>query len=976
MRNMNLFAKVAMTLLLAMMTTATAWAENVTSAEALRIAQNFMQNRKVTSSRTRKAPGEMQLTPIRQMNGLYIFNVADDGGYVIVSNDDRTIPVLGYSDSGSIDPNNIPENMKAWLQGYTDEIARLNEQGYTSPPTSARKVQRRSLEHISPLLKTRWGQDQPFNNLCPEYENGKKCATGCVATAMAQVMNYYKYPSSMDVDIPLYNCSNLNISMPILPTIQFDWQNMKEDYSTGYTDDEAQSVATLMQYCGQSVQMNYGPTSEAKTFKVASALKNFFKYYHTTRYVSRSYYSYDNWLNLIYNELAQGRPVIYAGQSTGGGHTFVCDGYSYNNADMVHIVWGWDGFYDGYFVLSVLDPYSQEGGDSPTSSAYNSGHEAIIGIQFEDGGTVLDVPAKTIDLTINDITVSNSTIALGESVDVAFSITNNSTDEYDGELVLSVDGILDISKMFFIPSGVTQDYVITYTPKKSGSMSLRIGYPDGIGGFYLMNKETNLSVLDQTPTGLTACRLTKESATLGWINVGGATKWNLQYRPMTIITEDFNASNSPEGWTSFMLAEGVNAWEKLSNDGIDDSGCFRSDCYGNALATPVINFEGVFSFYAWGEGEHFFVCYTPDDRTVYFFTDEIIATNTPTLYSYSLDEFSGSGRIVILHYTTGNETANSLFIDNVTIVKPHADWTCVNNITAIPYTLSGLSEKTDYEFKVQADINGGGNWSDTTSFTTTNTDVPSSSFALLNDDSSAETKNASLIAAWNGFEANVTLANRTLYKDGAWNTLCLPFDVTIADSPLSGDDVQAMTLNTATSEVSGKKLTLNFDVVSPSGEQGGLIPAGTPFIIKWDNTGETITNPVFSGVTIDNSASTEVSFPGGKFVGTYASTTFENENKSILLLGANNKLFYPVSGARIGAQRAYFSLTPSPSPGGEGSVKEIVLNFGEEEETTGINVNVNTNNDAWYDLSGRKIANGQRPTAKGLYIHNGRKILK
>ena len=240
--------------------------------------------------------------------------------------------------------------------------------------------------------------------------------------------------------------------------------------------------------------------------------------------------------------------------------------------------------------------------------------------------------------------------------------------------------------------------------------------------------------------------------------------------------------------------------------------------------------------------------------------------------------------------------------------------------------------------------------------------------------------NADVISANQGSGRVVILQGRTLYKDGAWNTLCLPFDVSTTSGPLAGDGVVAMTLNTTTSGLSGSTLRLNFTEVSPSGEQGGLIPAGTPFILKWGE-GDNLESPVFTGVTINANASTEVSFTGGKFVGTYASTTFENENKSILFLGASNKLYYPVSGARIGAQRAYFHLNEElRMKSEESSIKEIVLSFGEEDEETSLtgptpDPSLVERGD-WYDLSGRKIANGQWPTAKGIYIKNGKKILK
>ena len=233
--------------------------------------------------------------------------------------------------------------------------------------------------------------------------------------------------------------------------------------------------------------------------------------------------------------------------------------------------------------------------------------------------------------------------------------------------------------------------------------------------------------------------------------------------------------------------------------------------------------------------------------------------------------------------------------------------------------------------------------------------------------------NADAIAAYNGKTIAVALNGRTLYKDGAWNTLCLPFNVTIAGSPLEGDpgnNSVAKTLNSGTSGLNGSTLTLNFDDAT-------TIPAGTPFLMKWSDTAETITNPVFIGVTINKNASTEISFSGGKFVGSYSPVDFTADDRSILFLGAANQLHWPNADMTLGACRAHFELSDG------NKVSEILLNFdGEDNETTGVielkNSRIEELKSAaaeWYTLDGRRLS--QKPTQKGLYIHNGRKeVLK
>ena len=240
--------------------------------------------------------------------------------------------------------------------------------------------------------------------------------------------------------------------------------------------------------------------------------------------------------------------------------------------------------------------------------------------------------------------------------------------------------------------------------------------------------------------------------------------------------------------------------------------------------------------------------------------------------------------------------------------------------------------------------------------------------------------NSTTISNANGYVANVTLAARTLYKDGKWNTLCLPFNVTLAGSPFAGATARPL----ESASISGTTLNLSF------GDAVDELVAGTPYIIKWtkaddyvDDNEHNIVSPVFSGVTIDKTdrsydtetASLAVTTDERvRFLGTYKSTTFDAEDKSILLLGGENKLYYPAAGAGIGSCRAYFKI------GDDGAAAPRLtgfsIDFG-DDEATGIISTTNdtndTNSDAWFTLDGRKLSG--KPTAKGLYIVNGKKVI-
>ncbi len=213
----------------------------------------------------------------------------------------------------------------------------------------------------------------------------------------------------------------------------------------------------------------------------------------------------------------------------------------------------------------------------------------------------------------------------------------------------------------------------------------------------------------------------------------------------------------------------------------------------------------------------------------------------------------------------------------------------------------------------------------------------------------------------------VRLAGRTLYKDGSWNTLCLPFDVTTASGTLSGDNVQAMTLDTETSTLTDGTLTLNFTTAE-------AIPAGTPFIIKWDNTGNNIVTPEFGRVTID-AAKHDAAIEGVlTFTGTYAPVSIGGEDKTVLFLGSNNELYYPNSAMSIGSCRAYFQLDGQTEGELAAGVKAIRLNFDDSAATAieAVNAGEQTTVDgAIYNLSGQRVS---QPT-KGIYIINGKKVM-
>lgn len=320
---------------------------------------------------------------------LHVFNVGQDEGFIILSGEDSTPAVLGYADSGSFCYDQLPQNARAWIDGYADQIAAMRQMGggtilAETPATH---------EAVKPMLTSQWDQLRPYNSLCPLFVLGTPSATGCVATAMAQVLYYYRDRTvkELQATIPAYDCRS-NYTLTKIHVDAFakgtpiDWSHMRDRYDDNATEAERQAVASLMAYCGASIEMDYRDDenggSTASEISVPMALKKYFGFNPAATVKYRSAFSNDNWDRLVYRELAHGRPVIFSGKDMGGhGHAFVSDGYDGNG--YYHINWGWGGRSDGYFLLSDLRPALQ--GTGGYGGSYNENLGVVIGMEPGDG---------------------------------------------------------------------------------------------------------------------------------------------------------------------------------------------------------------------------------------------------------------------------------------------------------------------------------------------------------------------------------------------------------------------------------------------------------------------------------------------------------------------------------------------------------------------------------------------------------------
>lgn len=405
--------------LMAMLLPTAALARQISSSEARQIAERFQQKGSATPTGATPVAASLKLaytatTEQSATPAYYVFERGNNAGFIIVSADDRLRDILGYSYSDKFDPNDMPENMKWWLDEYKREITAYLK--YLESPEASRATTTATLHvaqpvsytpvngplqpkltkfddgkaqtaatpasdpsqwsAIAPLVTAQWNQGEPFNNMCPTY-GSKRAVTGCVATAMAQIMYYHKWPQGPGSGSYSYVHNGASISFDFGATT-FDWNNMIDNYNSSYTNAQGRAVAQLMAACGTSIRMQYAPGGSASFDNLVSwALVKYFGYDADTRFVKRDGYTLDEWNELIYNELSNDRPVLLGGQANSGGHAFVCDGYEGNG--YFHINWGWGGYQDGHFTLSALNPDGQ--GIGGFEGGYNSSQDAAIGIQ-------------------------------------------------------------------------------------------------------------------------------------------------------------------------------------------------------------------------------------------------------------------------------------------------------------------------------------------------------------------------------------------------------------------------------------------------------------------------------------------------------------------------------------------------------------------------------------------------------------------
>lgn len=348
-------------------------------ANGKQISQNAALSAARKYSRTGQVAPAKNLRSDKTNNApYYAFNL--EQGYVIVSGDDEMTELVGYAENGFFDAENVPPQMQLWLDGYAEYVAAVQ-----SGKAKARKILLSDSPSVvvEPLVSTKWNQDAPFNNFAPEYtddnNNTQRCATGCAATAMAQIMKFHNWPEQ-GVGHYSYEHQSFGTISSNFSEHVYDWTNMIDRYNNGeYSNVQADAVALLMKDCGVSLNMNYGPVSGASIYSYTPAFKNYFRY--SSRTVNRSGCETAEFTKIITDELQEGRPIIYCGTGEDGGHAFVVDGYDTNY--FLHVNWGWGGYSDGYFDMNYMDPTGLGIGGGSGAFKWNQG--IVLARPLKDG---------------------------------------------------------------------------------------------------------------------------------------------------------------------------------------------------------------------------------------------------------------------------------------------------------------------------------------------------------------------------------------------------------------------------------------------------------------------------------------------------------------------------------------------------------------------------------------------------------------
>ena len=440
------------------------WAAPVDAMAARSLAQDFLTGTSLSPNTVPTSGGsDLQLLHAEvssvnvTMNAYYIYNTGD--GFIIVAGDDRAEHILGYGD-GEFDMNDIPCALQFMLDSYKEQIDYLLENPDLEVETPSMNAPMLTASSVSPLLTAKWGQGTPYNNQTPVY-NSMYCKTGCSCVSLCQVMYYWKQPATAVPALPAYTTSTLHITVPALASTTFNWSNMINTYSNGYTSAQANAVATLMRYVGQAEEMDYTPDGSGAPVSGILSTAKLFGYDHNAQIIYKSDYTDAQWASKIQTELNASRPIVYAGWNNNysTGHAFNIDGYNASN-NKYHINWGWYGNYDGYFALNAFNPSTYQ---------FNTNQQMIV-----------DLKPQSPEIEVSPTSLSFSCYT-GETRTATFNVKGYALTDNLTVKLNNGGTIYSINKTSITKSAATSGTTVqvTYTPTDGGSSNASVTISGG-----------------------------------------------------------------------------------------------------------------------------------------------------------------------------------------------------------------------------------------------------------------------------------------------------------------------------------------------------------------------------------------------------------------------------------------------------------------------------------------------------------------
>ncbi len=643
----------------------------------------------------------------------YIFN--SERGFVIVAGDDRAQQILAYGDR-PLDLKRMPDNMKFWLSTYKKQIEFL--QSHPGMVVDQPKMKENlSTATVAPMLTAEWDQSAPYYNQCPVY-NGSRCLTGCPATSLSMVFYYWKYPTDPTPEVEGYINDSYGFEIPALPSTTFDWDNMLDKYTGSYTTEQADAVAWLMRYVGQEEHMDYTPSgSGAMGEDILRAVK-FFGYDEETarlEFKTRTddygndtavYYTDEAWAELLQNELAEGRPVVYCGYDYSSwygwsGHAFNVDGYT-AGTNTYHVNWGWSGDGNGDFALNAF---------SSGGYTFDIEQQMIMGIQ---------PPASGPSIKVNKSKLAMESY-VGQSATATFTVKGQ---ELSSAISLALNDesgafSIDVNSVAVSDQESGKVVTVTYTPQYSGTHTATITLSNP-GADDKMVTVTGVATLEtyvpvMLPADSAFINLTSFRA--DWTDQTAAANVDsyileVGTKPSTALLLDADFSDLPSGgnvssYATSYLPEG---WGFEGSSLWLDGGCLSLG-YNSTIITSRVDLTGYdkVTVVVKGKNDNYY------SNTAYLTVETSVDSKVLGFgedyadYYYVLDCADSENIRLTMGAMYGDIEAIKVYGGEVDVTQfkavaqeGDATYRLVTGITGKSYTVSGLEAAGTYYYKVKA----------------------------------------------------------------------------------------------------------------------------------------------------------------------------------------------------------------------------------------------------------------------------------